>query len=102
MWAYEKDKPTVNGIFWRLVFFAILAGVVWSAEHYLLLALHPSGATELAVRQLRPSVAAADSLRLYEAVKNWSMTVSGCLVTLLAIVLIAHPMWARFGMGIRK
>ena len=86
-----------NLLILKMLLFGILAGGILAAEHYVLLVFHPDAAAALAVRQMEPSDDAVQSLRLYEAVKNYAMTVTGCAVVLIGFALFQgnlRTVWA--------
>ena len=76
-WTYA------NNFLGRRLVFVVVAGLLSSIEHYLLLVVHPTAVTEPAMMQLAPRLAESDSLRAYEAFKNWAMTVNLCAVLLI-------------------
>ena len=85
--AHPTDTLRTASLGWRILQFVLAATVVVALQQVVEVWLLPGPSAELAVAQLKPSDAAADSLRLYETLRAFLPSVSAVLILFSGLVL---------------
>ena len=85
----SNSNLNLEVLFFKLLIFLAIAALLIFAEVFLLSGAHVEIATDVAVRQLEANDFAAESLRLFDAFKNFSLVASAGLMILAALALFA-------------
>jgi hypothetical protein len=81
----------------EVTLFVLLAVGILALEHFMLVWLQPENATAVALHQLDPRSAAAQTLRMYEFLKGVTTTATGSLIVMVGLLCFGGYLRGLFG-----